>query len=204
MPYLETLDADLARARQILEVGIADALDDPRYPVGMGPCPSCGCHSRHAVGCTNDWSQRLPATIYGKDTYAAYKLLESFVEEIERLRREYSITHITWNAEGVRVVNGVPDTRPDTRSRDADAEPTTECAGCTRTFAVKTTPLWCIGCVSATTNKVDRLAEGLRRAGKVLDAAAEIAGRNDVPQLSQTYEQAAEECRTLAQWATTA
>lgn len=51
MPYYDTIDEDLARAKRILDNG----------------------------------------TIYGADIYAAYKLLESFVAEIERLNERLTI-----------------------------------------------------------------------------------------------------------------
>jgi hypothetical protein len=62
MPYYDTIDEDLARAKEILADGVADAQQF-------------------------EWMAQLSGgTIYGKDIYAAYKLLESFVAEIERLR----------------------------------------------------------------------------------------------------------------------
>lgn len=64
MPYYPTIEEDLARAKAILERGKAEPLDPPlawRTPIEGG-------------------------TIYVGDTYDAYKLLESFVVEIERLR----------------------------------------------------------------------------------------------------------------------
>lgn len=108
MPYHDSIDEDLARATQIVAEGKSAPEDRPDWMTD------------------HQWDQLASGAICGKDTYAAYKLLESFVAEIEKLR------------------------------------------------------------------------EGLCRAGAVLDDAAEIAGRNDVPQLSQSYEQAAEECWTLA------
>lgn len=69
MSYYDTLDEDLQRAKAILQEG---RLKDEEVPQQSA-----------------ETRQRLIAqsgTIYGKDTYAAYKLLESFVAEIERLR----------------------------------------------------------------------------------------------------------------------
>jgi hypothetical protein len=64
MPYYDTIEEDLARAKEILEKGKAD------IPEGVAP----EIFGVHAMG----------GTIYGADTFAAYKLLESFVEEVER------------------------------------------------------------------------------------------------------------------------
>jgi hypothetical protein len=64
MPYYDTLEEDLTRAKQILEKGRPDDMPMP------------------------EWWQRkvLGGTIFGADIFAAYKLLESFVAEIERLQ----------------------------------------------------------------------------------------------------------------------
>jgi hypothetical protein len=67
MPYYDTIEEDLTRAREILEKGKAD------IPEGVAP----EIFGVHAMG----------GTIYGADTFAAYKLLESFVEEIEKLQK---------------------------------------------------------------------------------------------------------------------
>jgi hypothetical protein len=70
MSYYPTLDEDLARAKEILAKGKA-AHDEVAY-------------LQESVK-----AAALPGgAIYGADTYAAYKLLESFVAEIERLQRE--------------------------------------------------------------------------------------------------------------------
>jgi hypothetical protein len=63
MTYYPTLDEDLARAKEILAKG-KDA--------------TFGKSGFYAGG----------ATIYGADVFTAYKLLESFVAEITRLRAE--------------------------------------------------------------------------------------------------------------------
>lgn len=63
MTYYDTIEEDLARAKEILRKGAAAAEMSPDIHL-------------HLEG----------GTIYGADTYAAYKLLESFVAEIERLR----------------------------------------------------------------------------------------------------------------------
>lgn len=70
MPYYDTIEEDLARAKQILKDGKTTVPD-------------------------NVFDEEIAAlvfnngggAIYGKDNYAAYKLLESFVVEIERLRK---------------------------------------------------------------------------------------------------------------------
>jgi hypothetical protein len=69
MTYYPTLDEDLARAKEILAKGKADD----------GSITVAGHLLRGSSG-----------TIYGGDIYAAYKLLESFVVEIERLRADES------------------------------------------------------------------------------------------------------------------
>jgi hypothetical protein len=72
MSYYKTIDEDLARAKQILLNGRADPEDLER----LFPNLEIRAVVRRCLG----------GTIYATDTYAAYKLLESFVEEIERLR----------------------------------------------------------------------------------------------------------------------
>ena len=146
MPYYDTLDEDLARAKLILDKGKPDFAHDPALHGLMQQLDEAGKDTvRRVVG----------GTIYGADIYAAYKLLESFVATIEQLQHELAQAHHA-NAEWLR----------DITEETAESE---------------------------------RLRVGLRRAAKVLDDAAEIAGRNDVPQLSQSYAQAADECRKLAE-----
>ena len=70
MTYYPTIDEDLARAREILDKG-KPAHDEVAYlPEPMRAAALEG------------------GTIYGGDIYVAYKLLESFVAEIDRLRRK--------------------------------------------------------------------------------------------------------------------
>jgi len=76
MTYYPTLEEDLARAKEILARGKA-TLDTQLQEL----IPKIDPESREV------FQQTLGGTIYGSDTYAAYRLLESFVEEIERLRR---------------------------------------------------------------------------------------------------------------------
>jgi len=66
MPYYDTLAEDLQRAKQILAEGRPTERDLANLPPLM----------RESLSQTG-------GTIFGKDTYAAYKLLESFVEAIE-------------------------------------------------------------------------------------------------------------------------
>jgi hypothetical protein len=66
MPYYDTIEDDLRRAKAILAEGKGEPVQLP--PGTDGPLWTSG-------------------TIYGKDIYAAYKLLESFVTEIERLQQ---------------------------------------------------------------------------------------------------------------------
>lgn len=70
MTYYPTLDEDLARAKEILAKGKAEA-DNEDLPEAV----RAWLASQHGGG-----------TIYGADIYAAYMLLKSFVAEIERLR----------------------------------------------------------------------------------------------------------------------
>lgn len=74
MPYYPTIDEDLARAKAILTEGRVDAelLQQPHVDAESDVYLQIRAHAGGAI--------------YGKDIYAAYKLLESFVEEIERLR----------------------------------------------------------------------------------------------------------------------
>lgn len=76
MPYYRTIEEDLERAKQILREGKADA------------------EAEIAEHFDDDQTKAILAnadagTIYGKDTYAAYKLLESFVDKIEKDRFYY-------------------------------------------------------------------------------------------------------------------
>ena len=76
-PYYPTLARDVARAKEILaegkahEPGCPAIADDESDDEHLDDAGRCACLA--ATG----------GTIYGKDTYAAYKLLESFVEAIE-------------------------------------------------------------------------------------------------------------------------
>jgi hypothetical protein len=65
MPYYPTIDEDLTRAKAILAHGKEE------IPVSMG-----------------DILVSEVVMIVGADNYAAYKLLESFVEHIEHLRTQ--------------------------------------------------------------------------------------------------------------------
>jgi hypothetical protein len=69
MPYYDTLEEDLTRAKEILEKGKAEA-DNDDLPEAV----RAWLASQHG------------GTIYGADIYAAYRLLESFVAEIEQLQ----------------------------------------------------------------------------------------------------------------------
>ena len=69
MSYYPTIDEDLARAKQILEKG-----RDADVPLGTLSAALQAAINKHS------------GAIYGADIYPAYKLLESFVAEIERLR----------------------------------------------------------------------------------------------------------------------
>jgi hypothetical protein len=70
MPYYPTIAEDLARAKRILADGKpqeADLADFDGLPPQVKQCLAAG------------------GTIFGADIYAAYKLLESLVAEVERL-----------------------------------------------------------------------------------------------------------------------
>jgi len=79
MPYYDTIEEDVTRAKQILAEGRA-ALDAELSRLGV---PATHPDAQAAVQL---FAEAQGGTIYGKDTYAAYKLLESFVAEIEKLR----------------------------------------------------------------------------------------------------------------------
>ena len=69
-PYYPTLAEDVARAKEILAKGKPTAADYENFET-MSPVVQ-----RYTLA---------GGTIYGADTYAAYKLLESFVEAIEAI-----------------------------------------------------------------------------------------------------------------------
>lgn len=64
MTYYPTIEGDLARAREIIEKGRPSSVGLPEGITATG------------------------GTIFVDDIYTAYKLLESFVAEIERLRAQ--------------------------------------------------------------------------------------------------------------------
>lgn len=66
--YFDTIAEDLARAKQILDKGKPAAWEEAQFTPEV-------IEALRKVG---------GGTIYGADIYAAYKLLESFVAEIER------------------------------------------------------------------------------------------------------------------------
>jgi hypothetical protein len=72
-PYYDTIEEDLKAAKEILAEG-SSALD--------GTLTINGHEIRTSGG-----------TIFGKDIYAAYKLLESFIAEIERLQLPVKFLH---------------------------------------------------------------------------------------------------------------
>lgn len=75
MTYYPTLDEDLQRAKEILDRG---------RELPTGGFESRSVERRLAVSSAG-------GHIYGGDTYAAYKLLESFVTEIWRLRADVAL-----------------------------------------------------------------------------------------------------------------
>ncbi len=102
MPYYPTIDEDLKHAKEILERG----KPDPEKMKNIFPHEELRAR---VLG--------IGGTIYGEDIYPAYKLLESFVEEIERLRTErwttYSTDMLKWAKETCHTC-GVPWTDPRT------------------------------------------------------------------------------------------
>lgn len=81
MPYYPTLAEDVARAKEILAKGKADAL-----PPNVKRCRHCKQLTTGTIGkppCDHDIYPEVSGTIYGADIYAAYRLLQSFVEAIE-------------------------------------------------------------------------------------------------------------------------
>lgn len=90
MPYYETIAQDLERAKDILERG---ALHPADLPIALRE------ERPYVAG----------GTIYGVDTYAAYKLLESFVTEIEDLHRSFELYH----AASMALMRAYQQTHPD-------------------------------------------------------------------------------------------
>jgi hypothetical protein len=86
MPYYDTLEEDLKRAKEILEKGKAQASDKPDWMTD------------------HQWAQISgnAGTIFGADVYAAYKLLESFVKEIGELRTPCACCRPTCVSDGCR------------------------------------------------------------------------------------------------------
>lgn len=76
MPYYDTIEEDLQRAKEILAEGRPDEV------LHLGVMRADGGGS-----------------IYGKDIYAAYKLLESFVAEIECLQQDIE----TWRTRSINT-----------------------------------------------------------------------------------------------------
>jgi hypothetical protein len=76
MSYYDTMDEDLQRAREILEKGKLP-IQDPAFPYGI----------------QNPGLEETSGTIYGADIYAAYKLIESFVKEIEDYAASFNLYH---------------------------------------------------------------------------------------------------------------
>jgi hypothetical protein len=112
--YYPTIEEDLKRAKEILEKGAATPqptsdrrskwCEDGKDAESHGWCSNrdssethcgCACHrlpTRNLATITA-WLagvSEVGGTIYGGDTYAAYKLLESFVAEIERLQERHT------------------------------------------------------------------------------------------------------------------
>lgn len=75
MSYYDTIDEDLKRAREILKEGAAESVR-PELLQEIGP--ELAAKLKDLAG----------GTIYGKDIYVAYKLLESLVAEVERLQQQ--------------------------------------------------------------------------------------------------------------------
>lgn len=73
MSYYPTIDEDIERAKRILEVGKMTEHE-------LGSLKSLPEDRRKQI-------IENSGSIYIADSHAAYKLLESFVEEIERLRK---------------------------------------------------------------------------------------------------------------------
>jgi hypothetical protein len=78
MPYYDTIGEDIERAKQILAKGKPDI--DALQRLGFTP-------------------ENLPTlvggAIYGADAYAAYRLLESFVDQVESYQLLLALMHAT-------------------------------------------------------------------------------------------------------------
>jgi hypothetical protein len=84
MSYYDTIDEDLARAKAILAGGAA-VTEGMKEVYGPTIIPLDG------------------PTIYGQDLYAAYKLLESFVAEIERLHVDHTRAVLRYTVKGYQA-----------------------------------------------------------------------------------------------------
>jgi hypothetical protein len=180
MPYYDTLDEDLARAKEILAKGRPKSEDFP-YADPADRAAAVAQAGGH---------------IFGMDMFAAYKLLESFVAEIARLQHALNDCEIHKDVEGIA-------------ERTACAVCFTEQGNDVEKLENAATALgeqWRAAAAQLSEvqahwledqAEIERLRAGLRQAAKVLADAAEFADRNNIPR-SKTYEQAALECRTLA------
>ena len=93
MPYYPSIEEDLSRAKEILAKATPTAWEDANFTPEVIEALRKANHGH----------------ISGGDTYAAYKLLESFVAEIERLRAlakadEQTIAHNIATIETLRAL----------------------------------------------------------------------------------------------------
>lgn len=91
MPYYDTIEEDLARAREILAKGKVRVEDVGGADQILTRDPAL----RDAL------IERMGGTIFGADVFAAYKLLESFVATIERLTHALNTCEIHQDVENI-------------------------------------------------------------------------------------------------------
>jgi hypothetical protein len=106
MSYYDTIEGDLARAKAILERGKPDV--SPFEEIAQDDA----ARIREVMG----------GTIYGGDIYAAYKLLESFVAEIARLRVEHTRAVLHYTAKGYQAGENADAKHWRQRAEEAEAE----------------------------------------------------------------------------------
>lgn len=103
MSYYDTIEEDLKRAKEILERGKEPTRFAERLAAEWGDAPVGG-------------------TIFGADIYAAYKLLESFVAEIERLQAEHTRAVLHYTFKGYMAGENVDARHWRERAENAEAE----------------------------------------------------------------------------------
>ena len=186
MPYYDTIEEDLVRAQAILAKGKGTGECAAFRPDHNGECLNC-----------DEWADAHGGTIDGADIYAVYKLLESLVGELTKAReREQALCRYLSDYEDEALPEELL-ARVEDINRRRGIEIDARLAAERELAEARVANTRWLEDITVEIAERERLANGLRTAADVLDHAAEIAGRNEVPQLSQTYQQAAEACRQL-------